>query len=309
MENQEDAEVQGGQIADATAEATPAGTEELAGEGEVANKTTPEGDSAQETKPAFNPDEEVIIEIGGKSFTMKHAQAMEALEKYNALSEKEKAILEKEKSLNRDYTQKSQANAQFRKSMETTFGRFPEQAELNALGKLWKSYFQNPQAKQLIDGILSGNLEMVGGSEKGKVDPYVRSLEQQIAELKAQIWGVTSSIEERETTARAEEAKRLFSTWAKSKETQGIKITEEVDRKMAPFVAAIRQAEPDWTPEQVLDEAYKHATIDQLKQNVAKQTLVSADKAKKQGIIKITPKGGAKPDESKSYREMLLESV
>ena len=305
----EDTEVQDGQELDATAESSPAGTEVLDGEGQDASKSVQEGNTQQETKPPVNLDEEVMIEIAGKSFTMKQAQALEALEKYNALSEKEKAILEREKSLNKDYTQKSQANAQFRKTIETTFGRFPEKDELNALGRIWKEYFRNPQAKQMIDGILSGRLEVAGdGSGKGGVEPYVRQLEQQIADLKEQIGGVTTSIEERENQAKTAENQRIWSTWAKGKETQGTKITEEVDRKMAPFVQAIRQAEPEWTPEQVLEEAYRHATIDQLKQNIAKQTLVSADKAKKQGIIRVTPKGHAPSDEGKSYKQMLLEA-
>lgn len=306
----EDTEEQTGQVEEATAEATPAGTTELAGEGAEATNTAPEANTDGTTKPQLNLDEEVVIELAdGKSFTMKRGQAIELFEKQNVLSEKEKSILEKEKSMNRDYSQKSQANAQFRKSVETTFGRFPEQSELQALGKLWKSYFSNPQAKQAIDGILSGRIDVGNGSEKGQRDPYVQQLEAKIAELEERHNSFATSFEERQQQAQAQESQKLFSTWAKGKESQGIKITEEVDRKMAPFVSALRRAMPDATAEQVLDEAYKHATIDQLNKDAVKQTLVSVDKAKKQGIIKITPKGGAKPDASKSYKEMLMESA
>jgi hypothetical protein len=307
----EDTEEQLGQVDDATADATPAGTTELAGEGAETTNAAPEGGTEDLTKapPAVNLDEEVQFEVAGKSYTMKQAQIVEALEKAHAIAEREKSLTEKEKSMNRDYSQKSQANAQFRKSVETTFGRFPEQSELQALGKLWKSYFSNPQAKQLIDQVLTGQLTAANGSGQNARDPYVQALEQQIAELKEQVGGVTSSIEERETSARNAENQRIWSTWSKSKDSQGIKITEEVDRKMAPFVSALRQAMPDATPEQILDEAYKHATIDQLKENVAKQTLVSADKAKKLGVIKITPKGGQANDASKTYKQMLMESA
>lgn len=307
----EDTEVQEGQIESATAEATPAGTEELAGKGTEATNAVPEGDISKETKsPSPDIEQEVMFEVAGKSYTMKQAQIVEALEKAHAIAEREKSIAEKEKSLNKDYTQKSQANAQFRKSIETTFGRFPEQGELQALGKIWKSYFSSPQVKQVIDGILSGRIDVGNGSGQGQPrDPYIQQLEQKIAELEERHNSFATSFEERQQMAQEQESQKLWSTWVKSKDSQGIKITDEIDRKMSPFVSALRQAMPDATAEQILDEAYKHATIDQLKQDVAKQTLVSADKAKKQGIIKITPKGGAKSDESKSYREMLLESA
>ena len=305
---QEETEVLQGQIESATAEATPAGTEELAGEGAEATNAVPENDQVKETKPQINLEEEVQFEVAGKSYTMKQAQIVEALEKAHAIAEREKSLTEKEKSMNRDYSQKSQANAQFRKSVETTFGRFPEPDELNALGKIWSSYFKNPQAKQLIDQVLTGQLTVGNGGVQSNKDPYIQTLEAKIEELENRHNTFASSLEERENMARTQESQKLWGNWVKSKDTQGIKITEEVDRKMAPFVSAIRQANPDLSAEQVLDEAYKHATIDQLKQDVAKNTLVSAEKAKKQGIIRITPKGGAKSDASMSYKQMLMEN-
>ena len=303
----EDTEVLEGQVNDATAESTPTETPELAGTEAETTNTVSEDGLSKETKTPVNLDEEVSFEVAGKSYTMKQAQIVEALEKAHVLAEREKSISEKEKFLNKDYTQKSQANAQFRKAVETTFGRFPENDELNALGKLWKQYFQNPQAKQLIDRVLTGQFEEGNGSVQSKVDPYVRSLEQKIADLEERHNTFASSLTEREQMAQNAESQKLWGNWVKSKDSQGIKITTEVDQKMAPFVSAIRQANPDLSSEQVLDEAYKHATIDQLKQDVAKQTLVSADKAKKQGIIKITPKGGTSNDASKSYKQMLME--
>ena len=304
----EDTEVLEGQVNDATAESTPTETPELAGTEAETTNTVSEDGLSKETKTPVNLDEEVSFEVAGKSYTMKQAQIVEALEKAHVLAEREKSISEKEKFLNKDYTQKSQANAQFRKAVETTFGRFPENDELNALGKLWKQYFQNPQAKQLIDRVLTGQFEEGNGSVQSKVDPYVRSLEQKIADLEERHNTFASSLTEREQMAQNAESQKLWGNWVKSKDSQGIKITTEVDQKMAPFVSAIRQANPDLSSEQVLDEAYKHATIDQLKQDVAKQTLVSADKAKKQGIIKITPKGGTSNDASKSYKQMLMEN-
>jgi hypothetical protein len=275
----EDTESPEGQEQVLTDTATPETTEVLAGEGTDATKPAPEEGLKEETKAPINLEEEVVFEVAGKSYTMKQAQIVEALEKAHALAEREKSISEKEKFLNKDYTQKSQANAQFRKSVETTFGRFPEPDELKSLGKIWNSYFKNPQAKQVIDGILSGRIDVGSGSVQGQTrDPYVQSLEQKIQELEERHNSFASSLTEREQQAQAQESQKLWGTWVKSKDSQGIKITEEVDRKMAPFVSAIRQANPDLTSEQVLDEAYKHATIDQLKQDVAKQTLVSADR-------------------------------
>ena len=62
-------------------------------------------DLNKETKTLTpNLDEEVQFEVAGKSYTMKQAQIVEALEKAHALAEREKSISEKEKFLNKDYT-------------------------------------------------------------------------------------------------------------------------------------------------------------------------------------------------------------
>ena len=306
---QEDTETQDGAGVPAAADTNSESENVLAGQGAEAGSSAPEGSQDKETKPTFNLDEEVEFEAAGKQYRKKLGDIVKLFESDQALTEKEKAFLEKEKSLNRDYTQKSQTIAQFRKDVESNFGRFPEKQELQALGKLWKAYFQDGQARQAIDQILSGGT--VGSVEggRGNVDPYIRQLEQKIAQLEERHNGFASSIEEREQQARSAEGQRIWSGWVKSKEAQGIKITPELDNSMAPFVSALRQANPDLTNEQILDAAYKHATIDQLKQDATNQALVSADKAKKQGMIRISPKGGAKSDKETSYREMFLQNA
>lgn len=306
---EEDTEVLEGTSVEATVETPSDKTDVLAGQGAEAGSSAPEEDQGKETKPTFNLDEEVEFEAGGKKFTRKLGDIVKLFENDQALTEREKQILEKQKSFDRDYTQKSQTLAQIRKDFESHFGRMPEKQELAALGKLWNSYFKDSQARSLIDQILSGGIVEPTVGDKGKVDPYVRQLEQKIAQLEERQNGFVSSIEEREQHARNAEGQKLWNGWVKSKETQGIKITEEIDKSMAPFVAAIRQANPDLTAEQVLDTAYKHATIDQLKTDATQNVLVSADKAKKQGMIKISPKGGAKSEKEMSYKEMFLENA
>jgi hypothetical protein len=296
------------QAQEATASETTEATNELAGKDTSAIKDE-SGDSQEKaTTQAPNLEEEVEFEAGGKTFKRKLGDIVKLFESDEALSKREKAFLEREKSLNRDYTQKSSVNANFRKEVETTFGRFPEREELKALGKLWNSYFKDPQAKQLIDQVLTGQFQVGNGQDRSKVDPYVQQLEQKIAQLEERQNGFVSSFEERQNQTTQAENLRIWSTWTKAQESKGIKITEEVDREMAPFVRAIRQARPDLEPGQVLNEAYKHATIDQLKQTTAKETLVSADKAKKQGMIRITPKGGTSSDTNKSYKEIFAEA-
>ena len=299
------------EIVTGTPEAGSETAKVLEGSGDTASNVTPEGSTAKETVPAaFNPDEEVDFQVGDKTFTRKVGDLIKLLENEQALTEREKAILKAKESQDRDYTQKSQANAQFRKALESTFERMPEQNELKALGQLWKSYFSNPQARQAIDGILSGQISVDSQkSGESKRDPYVLQLEQKIFDLEERLGGFTTSIEEREQQARVQEAQKTFGTWAKSKEAQGIKITEEIDKAMAPFVAALKQANPDATPESILDLAYKHATIDQTKSTAANDVLVSADKAKKQGIIRVTPKGGSKPDAQMGYKDIVLSSA
>ena len=306
---EEDTEVLDGQAADTTVEAAPEKAEVLAGQGAEAGSSAPEESQGKETKPTFNLDEEVEFEAGGKKFTRKLGDIVKLFENDQALTEREKQMLEKEKSFNRDYTQKSQTIAQIRKDFESHFGRMPEKQELAALGKLWNSYFKDQQARQVIDRILSGQMveEMEGG--KSKVDPYVRQLEQKLAQLEERQNGFVSSFEERELAARNADGQKTWNGWVKGQEAKGIKITEEIDHKMAPFVAALRQSNPDLEPSKILDQAYKHATIDQLNTDAASKVLVSADKAKKQGMIKISPKGGAKSDKEMSYREMFLENA
>jgi len=326
----EDIEEIAGTPAPATAVEDSSYSAILAGEGDAAKSATPEDKPSEEApilqkeeppKPdataKFDPDEEVVLEIGGRTFTMKQGDVMSLLEKSQAIVDRENKIAEKEKFLNKDYTQKSQANAEFKKSVESVFGRFPEKDELSALGKIWKSYFENPQARTLIDAVLTGDLSSVANNGKPPAtsteSEYIGRLEQKIqgleARLESRIGEFTQSIEDRERAKINADSQKIFEAWSAKKAEAGIKITEEMDAEMGPFVAAIHQRHPDWEPHRILDEAFRHANIDKLKADVRDQVLVSADQAKKKGIIKITPKSSSKSDSEMSYAEIVKESI
>lgn len=280
---------------------------------EASVKTEEETTPSPEEPPQAQ-DQEIELEIGGKVFSMKQSEAVQLLENASKLAEREKTLTEKEKSLNRDYTQKSQQVAEFRKSFETTFGRVPEKEEIQALGKVWKSYFSNPQAKKAVDAIINGRFDVLSGGANPKPqegeNPYQPLFDQQaqeIADLKERLEQFAQTSEEREESEKLGNAQKSWQSWAAKKAEAGIKITEEIDRKMGPFVRALRESNPDLDTNQILDEAYEHATIKSIKKSVASQVFKSADDAKKGSIPRITPKSSGKADKEKTYSDIVLE--
>ena len=275
--------------------------------GEVTeDKTTPE--VSEKEAPTTD---EVILEIGGKEYAIKQADLLEYLSNQSKFADREKSLTEKEKSLNRDYTQKSQQVAEFRKSLEGAFGRMPLQDEIKALGQVWNAYFKNPQAKQAIDAILSGRFDVLskGAStqEPGKqADPYVSQLEQQIADLREQLGTFTESMTERERNEKEGQAKKTWDGWVAKQSEAGVKITDEIDAKMAPFITALKVAHPDWESSQILDKAYKHATIEDIQKTTVSNVLKSVDKAKQSTLPRIKPKSTAQSDSQKTYSDILL---
>lgn len=284
----------------------------LAGQGSAPEKTEPSVETEDGTTPPekTEDDPEVLLELGGKTFTMKQSEAVALLENATKLSEREKALADKEASINKFHTQEGQKNAAFRKSVEKAFGRYPEAMELQALGKIWNQYFKNPQVKQTIDGILSGRINVQNGKtqEQGQESQYVTQLQQEIAELREQLEGFVSSTQEERTTQEQSKAKQTWDSWVAGKAKSNIKITEQVEASMVPFIRAIRDANPEMDSTQVLDEAYEHANIKNLKSTVTGNVLKSADKAKKTPI-KITPKQPAKSDQDKSYAAIIKEAA
>lgn len=270
----------------------------------VETEKTAEEVKADSEKPNFNPDEEVEIEIGGKKYVMKQGDVMNLLEKNQGLSEKEQQLSQKEKQLMRDYTQKTQAVAEFRKSLQTNFGTIPDAGELQALGKVYKAYQTNPAAKLAIDQILSGGAPTTKGAEGNDALSQAMS---KIAELEEKLNGFTTSIQERESQKAELEAKATWDKWAAEKAKSGVKITDEVDTEMSYFIPAIRQRNPDWDNSRVLNEAYEIATRGQTKQQAKKEVLLSVDEAKKRGILKITPKAPVKSGKDQSYAEIVSE--
>lgn len=311
MENLEETEVV---ETGATEQDSPSQPETLEGQEQVTEKTAQvdnQGENAEKTadevqadsqKPNFNPDEEVEIELGGKKFVKKQGEILELLEKNQGLSEREQKLSQLEKHLNRDYTQKTQQIAEFRKSLESSFGTVPDNEELKALGKVYKEYMRNPQAKAVIDQILGGVVPT-----QGKLDANSMAMQSKIAELEEKLLGFTSSMEEEKAQASQAQAKSSWDKWANEKAKSGVKITEEVDTEMSFFIPAIRQRNPDWDNDRILNEAYAIATRGQADQKAVKKVLMSVDEAKKRGVLKITPKAPVKAVKDQSYAELVSE--
>lgn len=206
------------------------------------------------------------------------------------------------KRIEADYTKKTQSLAQQRKSFEQTFGRFPEPGELQALGKLYKSY-SDPRAQKLIDAVLSGKYDDVQATPGKTLTP----VEQEVASLKEKLSQFEQSQQERyEAETRANSAK-VWNGWASGMKSKGVEITEEIDKAMSPFISAIASANPEMELNEVLDEAYEHATLRQTRQKAIKEVLVNSGKAQKTGKAPITSKAGSKPDSEKSYSEIMAE--
>ena len=311
MPDQEDTEQVAGVTEGATAPEDSSYEDVLSGEG-TTPKDGPSGEpdkattdseaegEKQDEKPA-QEDPDIQLEIGGKFYSGKQSEILELLENHQKL-------VEKEKSLNRDYTQKTQALAETRKSFEQAFGRMPEPQEIQNLGKLWQAYYENPKAAQMIESILKGNLEALSeatNQNKQTPDAYTQSLETKIASLENKLTQFTSSIEQREQAQIEAESKKTWDGWVSKMAGQKVQITEEIDEAMTPFIEALSKKHPDWDDNKVLDEAYRYATIDKQHVKIASKILIDADQAKKNQPPKITPKSTQKSESEKSYAELV----
>lgn len=242
-------------------------------------------DSAQESSTG-----EVEIEIGGKKFVMPEKDAIEILENRHKLTEKEK-------QLNRDYTQKTQAIAEQRKSFEKAFGRMPEQVEIDALGRLYQSYFTNAKARELVDQILTGKLQ------QQPVDP----LDSKFQNLEERVFGTVQQIlEQRETSQRAQEGLRIFQNWAADKAKQGTEITATQQSQIEAYIPTLRAQFPKWNANQILDRAFSIVNLDNLQKDAVNKVFTSADKAKT-SVPKIKPSQPQKLDGDKGYRDIFLD--
>lgn len=209
------------------------------------------------------------------------------------------------KRMEADYTQKTQTLAQQRKSFEQVFGRFPEQGELQALGKIYKSY-SDPKYQKIIDAILNDKVDELFANPGQTKTPIENQLAEHRAEL-AELKKFRQEREEREENDRIAQGERVWKGWVSGMKTKGIEITEEIDSGMVPFIRALSDAYPDMEKQEILDKAYEHATIGQSNQKAIKQVLDQSGKAGKTGTTPITSKVGKKPDSEMSYSEIMAE--
>ena len=112
------------------------------------------------------------------------------------------------KRIESDYTKKTQSLAQQRKLFEQTFGRFPEQGELQALGKIFRSY-SNPKYQKYIDAILTDKIDDLSAQPNNPQNP----LEQKITQLEAMISQLTNSYQERQDMETRAQGKKDWESW------------------------------------------------------------------------------------------------
>lgn len=263
----------------------------------------PEGE--QPPAPSFDPEAEQLIEFNGKTYTLKGKELQTLLESQNAIAEREKA-------LNRDYTQKTQALARERKSIESAFGRMPEPEEFQALGKVYQAYLSDPRAQQIIDSILEGNLDLSQAQStpgKGQQSPEVVGLQREIHALKNQLSQFVSGSEREKQEAAYNEGKRIFDTWREAKQKQGTNVSEEIIDAVLETANVLKRRNPNWDAHKALDEALRRESIDQIEKTAIQKVISKADNAKKMSAIKITPKSPAKGSADMSYSEIFRTAM
>lgn len=297
----------------------------LKAQGTDAKQDSPSGEQAKETttqeseKPSTQQKtlEAIELEILGNKYkgnpelfskVLAIAQSL-GDDSLSALSNAEK-LAELKRGYDKQFTQNSQFTSEFRKSLESSFGRVPEQPEIQALGKVYQAYFSDENAKRAIDAIIGGQditqlfTAQPGqpGETRQQTHPDVVALKQQVESLQTQLKGFYESQQKREVST-------VYNSWVDKQSKAGVTISEEIDTAMAPFVSALSQAHPEWDDHKILDEAYRHATIGNTEKQIVSKVLTQADKAKTQAPPKMTTKVGEKPDTELSYSELIRKHV
>lgn len=227
-------------------------------------------------------------------------------------------ILEWQKGamLQKDYTQKTQALAEDRKSLEvvkTAFGgKLPDPQSIQNMGVLFQKYFSDERAAQMIDAVLSGNYDQAlqGQTQpQQQGDPYIKTLESKISGLENQLRQFTGSFEQREQARLQAEAKQTWDGWVAKRQAtdKGFVVSEEIDTHMGALIPSVHKLHPDWDDHKVLDHAYRLATIDKQPQKIAQNILKDADQAKKGNPPKINQQSGKKSLSDLSYTDLLNE--
>lgn len=267
-------------------------------------ETKPEGEA--EKQDSFNPEEEQLIEFNGKTYTLKGKD-------FQALLESQSALAEREKSLNRDYTQKTQALARERKSIETAFGRMPEAEEFQALGKVYQAYLSDPKIAQVIDSILAGTFGAVDSQSstpsKNPQNQEVSALQREIQSLRSQLSQFVSGNEREKQETAYNEGKRIFDTWRELKTKQGTSVPEEIIDSVLETANVLKRRNPSWDANKALDEALRRETIDQIEKVATQKVISKADQAKKMQAIKITPKSPTKSEADMGYADIFRTAM
>lgn len=322
----------------APAETTPPGTPEgrqsyedvLKGEGEAPEKVPPSGDEAIAEKlppepdggkpNELGPDEEVELEIGGKLYRGKIGVITKFMELVQSLGDDASTALESaeklaelKKNYDRGFTQKTQEISQFRGLMEQAFGRMPKDDEIPHLGKLYRSYLSDPNAKMLIDAILTGEHSSLfqdgqDGQTDATADPTYKAMRQEIAQLRQTISSFINTNKEERDRSIQQEASRIWSTWKTAKEADTKRtISKDIESAMDPFIDALGRRYPEWDHNKVLDEAFRYATFNDEKVRTVKAVIKSAEDQNKKTPPKINARIGERPDRDKRYSELVTE--
>lgn len=285
---------------EASTEAESQGYADVLNDEGTPSKESPSGEVQEEVTeeaPALDPDA-IELELEGKKYNGKASDVLNQ-------------IVEKHKNLLKDYTQKTQAYAAQGKSLEEAFGEIPSKENIQVLGELYKAYWSDPKAAQVIDAVLAGNVDQIlqGGTQepaKGTQNPETLALKQQVTALERQLSQFQTSIQSQAEMQARNESKKTWDSWLEKRQgaDKGFQMTEDIDKSMSPFITALSKQNPDWDDHKILDTAYRHATIDQQPAKIASNILKDAKDAKN-NPPKITPKGTQKPESEKSYAELL----
>jgi len=224
-------------------------------------------------------------------------------------------FLEKNKTLNEgfmrqsDYTKKTTEVSSVKKSFVESFGRVPEPRELQALGKIYQAW-SDPKYQEVLSAIINDRPLPSPVSPAEPLEPE-DPVQKEIRELRSSFEGYVKRQEGQEAQKSRDQAQNSWNSWKEGRETKGEKITEEIETTMGPTIAALDKIHPEWDDNKILDEALKRAKIindpDGSKKEIVKETLQSADSAKKKTPLKTTPTQPEKTVSESSYSELLTK--
>jgi len=296
-----------------------------AGEGE-ANK---QPDAAAEAEAQAKAEElfgELIVSDAQK-FPFKTKDELEAF------IEKNKDIFGKTSHFMRqsDYTRKTQELAKQRQEFEESKAKEdeswgevkPDENSMAAFRGLWDVFqFGSPDLKGKINAFMQDVSLMASG--KNPVGPLAQAetgkpvdsaetlaLKRELAELRRDMNKGKTLAEQKAEAEGRQQAEKDWQSWKSQKETsEKVRITEEVEKAMVPYLLALRESDMDAASK--CDRAYKLASADLGLdgKKAVKEVFASAEDAKKRSSLPPTSKASsAQEPEPKNLSGILQQGL